>query len=147
MPLAALRYEITPVGLHYLLTHYDIPAIDPGVWRLSVGGLVRAAMTLGLDDLRARPQVTIPVTMECAGNGRAKLSPRPISQPWLAEAIGTARWTGTPLAPLLDEAGLSDAAVALVFTGADHGIEKGNEHDYARSLSIADARRAEVLLA
>src|SRR5437867_9293780 len=83
MPLEALRYEITPVGLHYLLTHYDIPAIDPGTWRLSVGGLVRAAMTLGLDDLRARPQVTIPVTMECAGNGRAKLSPRPISQPWL----------------------------------------------------------------
>ena len=25
MPLEALRHEITPLGLHYLLTHYDIP--------------------------------------------------------------------------------------------------------------------------
>ena len=26
MPLEALRWDVTPVGLHYLLTHYDIPA-------------------------------------------------------------------------------------------------------------------------
>ena len=25
MPLEALRHEITPLGLHYLLIHYDIP--------------------------------------------------------------------------------------------------------------------------
>src|SRR5229473_5572836 len=29
MPLEALRYEITPIGLHYLLIHFDIPAVDP----------------------------------------------------------------------------------------------------------------------
>ena len=29
MPLEALRHPITPVGLHYLLVHYDIPAVDP----------------------------------------------------------------------------------------------------------------------
>src|SRR5207248_4723491 len=33
------------------------------------------------------------------------------------------------------------------FTGADHGIEKGDEHDYARSLRIDDAMRPEVMLA
>jgi DMSO/TMAO reductase YedYZ molybdopterin-dependent catalytic subunit len=147
MPLEALRYEITPVGLHYLLTHYDIPAIDPGDWRLSVGGLVRRAMTLRLDDLRARPQVTMPVTMECAGNGRAKLSPRPISQPWLAEAIGTAEWTGTPLRALLQDAGIESGAVEVVFTGADHGMEGEIEQDYARSLPLADALREDVVLA
>ena len=30
MPLEALRYPVTPVGLHYLLIHYDIPAVDAG---------------------------------------------------------------------------------------------------------------------
>ncbi|HSR27809.1 MAG TPA: sulfite oxidase, partial [Actinomycetes bacterium] len=25
MPLEALRYDVTPVGLHYLLIHFDIP--------------------------------------------------------------------------------------------------------------------------
>ena len=29
LPLEALRHEITPPGLHYLLIHYDIPAVDP----------------------------------------------------------------------------------------------------------------------
>ena len=38
MPLEALRYAVTPIGLHYLLVHYDIPAVDPAAWRLEVGG-------------------------------------------------------------------------------------------------------------
>ena len=28
LPLEALRYDVTPAGLHYLLVHYDIPLID-----------------------------------------------------------------------------------------------------------------------
>jgi sulfane dehydrogenase subunit SoxC len=147
MPLEALRYEITPVGLHYLLTHYDIPAIDPGEWRLSVGGLVRSAMMLSLDDVRSLSRMTLPVTMECAGNGRARLSPRPISQPWLAEAVGTAEWTGTSLRALLEDAGVDEGALEVVFTGADHGMEGGIEQDYARSLPLADALQEDVILA
>ena len=146
MPLEALRYDITPTGLHYLLIHFDIPAVDPGAWRLGLGGLVDNPVQLTLDDLRGRPSSTIPVTLECAGNGRARMHPRPLSNPWLFEAIGTAEWTGTPLGPLLDEAGLRADATELVFSGADRGVQGGNEHDYQRSLSIADARRPEVLL-
>ena len=29
LPLEALRYPITPPGLHYTLIHYDVPAVDP----------------------------------------------------------------------------------------------------------------------
>src|SRR5579859_3776013 len=73
MPLEALRYPITPIGLHYLLTHFDIPFVDPHTWELSVGGSVRRALRLRLDEIKARPSVTFPVTLECAGNGRARL--------------------------------------------------------------------------
>src|SRR5207247_3341735 len=83
MPLEALRYDVTPVGLHYLLIHYDIPAVDLSAWRLTVDGAVRRPLSLSFDHVLARPRVTAPVTMECAGNGRALLEPRPISQPWL----------------------------------------------------------------
>src|SRR6266496_1984969 len=100
MPLEALRYELTPVGLHYLLIHFDIPEVEPDGWALEVTGLVRHRLSLTLADLQARPAVSLAVTMECAGNGRAKLEPRPVSQPWIAEAVGTAEWTGTPLRPL-----------------------------------------------
>jgi len=35
------------------------------------------------------PRHSTVVTMECAGNGRALLAPRPVSQPWLTGAVGT----------------------------------------------------------
>jgi DMSO/TMAO reductase YedYZ molybdopterin-dependent catalytic subunit len=146
LPLEALRYDVTPPGLHYVLTHYDIPAVDPGTWRLEVGGVVERPLRLDLDALRSRPQVTARVLLECAGNGRARLEPRPVSQPWLLEAVGSAEWTGTPLAPLLAEAGIADGAVDVVFTGADHGLERGVEQDYARGLPLAEALRPDVLL-
>src|SRR5215207_8166051 len=123
LPLEALRHPITPAGLHYLLIHYDIPAVDPAAFRLEVGGAVERPLSLSLDDLRARERVALPVTFECAGNGRALLDPRPVSQPWLTEAIGTAEWGGTPLAPLLEEAGARKGAVEALFEGLDRGIE------------------------
>ena len=86
--------------------------------------------------------------MECAGNGRALLpGPRPVSQPWLAEAVGTAAWRGTPLAPLLDEAGTLDGAREVVFTGLDRGYEGGEEQVFERSLPLEEALRDDVLLA
>ena len=57
MPLEALRHEITPVGLHYLLVHYDIPAVGEE-WSLRVDGRVRRPLELDLDAIRARPSVT-----------------------------------------------------------------------------------------
>ena len=75
------------------------------------------------------------------------MPPRALSQPWLTEAVGTAEWTGTPLAPILEEAGIGDGALEVVFTGLDRGIQGGVEHDYERSLALDDALRDEVLLA
>jgi DMSO/TMAO reductase YedYZ molybdopterin-dependent catalytic subunit len=54
--------------------------------------------------------------------------------------VGTAEWTGTPLAPLLREAGIGAGAVdiafafafAFAFAGADHGVERGVQQNYAR---------------
>src|SRR5216684_8371524 len=147
MPLEALRYEITPIGLHYVLIHFDIPAVDPNEWALTVGGHVRHPLQFSLEQIKARPSTTLAVTLECAGNGRARLSPRPLSQPWLTEAVGTAEWTGTPLRPLLDEAEPLDAGGDVVFTGMDRGIQGDIEQQYERSLPLAEANRDEVLLA
>ena len=139
MPLEALRWDVTPVGLHYLLIHYDIPVVDEASWRLEVGGRVERELSLSLDDLRARPAVTRAVTMECAGNGRARLEPHVVSQPWLLEAVGNAEWTGVPVAALLEEAGLGDDALEILFTGLDQGVEGGVEQAYQRSLTLDEA--------
>lgn len=147
MPLEALRYPITPVGLHYLLIHFDIPMVDAGEYELSVGGHVDKSLRLSLDKLKSLPSRTLAVTLECAGNGRSRISPRPLSQPWLVEAVGTAEWTGVPVAALLRDARLREGAVDVVFTGLDRGVQGGVDQLYERSLSIADAMREEVLLA
>ena len=147
IPLEGLRYDVTPTGLHYTLTHFDIPFVDPAAWRLVIGGRVRHPLSLTIGELEQRPSRTLRVTLECAGDGRALLQPRPVGQPWLTGAVSTAEWTGTPLRPLLDEAGLSEGAREVLFTGLDHGLEGGIEQDYQRSLPLPFALDDEVLLA
>jgi DMSO/TMAO reductase YedYZ molybdopterin-dependent catalytic subunit len=147
MPLELLREPVTPVGLHYLLIHYDIPHVDPTTWRLTVTGRVASALSLDLETLRELPAHEVVATMECAGNGRARLDPRPVSQPWLLEAVGTGRWRGVRLRDVLDRAGVAQDAVEVLFTGLDRGIENGEEQFFQRSLTLADALQPDVLLA
>ena len=76
LPLEALRYPITPPGLHYLLTHFDIPAVDAGSFRLTVGGRVERELTLTLDELRARPLPAHSIVTVSSARGRVRSSSR-----------------------------------------------------------------------
>jgi DMSO/TMAO reductase YedYZ molybdopterin-dependent catalytic subunit len=147
MPLEMLRSPLTPPGLHYLLIHYDIPAVDPATWRLEVGGLVERPLSLTLAELRDQPQVDLTATMECAGNGRARLEPRPVAMPWLGEAVGTARWTGVSVRELLEEAGVLPDAVEAVFTGIDRGVEGDIAQQYERSQRLDEPALDDAVLA
>jgi DMSO/TMAO reductase YedYZ molybdopterin-dependent catalytic subunit len=147
MPLEALRHDVTPAGLHYSLIHFDIPHLEAHSWRLAVGGLVKRALSLSLEDLRGMRSRTLRVTLECAGNGRAQVSPRYPSVPWVEEGVSTAEWTGAPLTDVLYAAGLRAETKDVVFWGADRGIERNVEHAFARSLAPAEAMHEDVLLA
>ena len=143
MPLEALRHDVTPSGLHYLLIHFDIPDADESHWQLQITGLARAR-AFSAQELKDFPAKTIRVTMECAGNGRAQIAPRYPSVPWLEEGVSTAEWTGVPLREILQ---LEDEATEIVFHGADHGIDAGVEHHFARSLSREQVLHEDVLVA
>ena len=147
MPLEMLRHDITPVGMHYMLTHFDMPDVDIDSWRLQIGGLMDSPRSLTLEDLQASASRTLAVTMECAGNGRTSLSPRPTNMPWGLEAIGTAQWTGVSLRDVISTAGVRPEAIELVFTAPDEGTQMGIRHFYQRSLTLAEIDRPEVLLA
>ena len=147
LPLEALRWDVTPIGLHYLLTHFDIPKVDVASWRLEVAGLVERPVSLSLEEIRARPAVEVAVTMECAGNGRVHIEPHVVSQPWLLEAVGTARWRGVTVASVLEEAGVRGGAVEALFTGLDRGIDGGEEQAYERSLPVEMLLEGDALLA
>jgi hypothetical protein len=100
--LEGLTYPITPMGMHYLLIHYDIPELDEAAYRVRVEGLVKSKLSLDMKNIRKRPKVTMAATMECCGNGRIhqrfRLWPH---VPWNYDAIGTAEWTGTQLRGVL----------------------------------------------
>jgi len=147
MPLEGLRYDVTPTGMHYLLVHFDIPYVDAKKWRLRIGGLVSRPLAVSLKDIMKRPRQKLIVTMECAGNGRALMNPRPVSQPWLDGAVGTAEWTGTSLKSLLDKARLSKTTEEILFTGLDRGVQGEELQYYQRSVTIAEAMHEDVLLA
>ena len=142
-----LREPITPLGAHYLLIHFDIPALSAAGYELAVQGRVRHQLSLSLDDNKSRPVVTQDVTMECAGTGRSTVHPRSVYVPWDKEDIGTYRWTGTPLRPILEQAGLLSDTVEVLFTGWDRWVDLGVEHAFERSLPIAEALRDEVMVA
>jgi DMSO/TMAO reductase YedYZ molybdopterin-dependent catalytic subunit len=144
--LETLRHDVTPAGLHYLLIHFDVPYVPtPDTWSLSINGRVRTPIKLSLADIKARPQKTLRVTLECAGNGRSLVEPRWPSMPWSECAVGTSEWTGTPLKPILETAGLLDDCRDVVFHGTDRGVDD-IEHNYARALTPALALSDDVLL-
>src|SRR5206468_4324735 len=66
---------------------------------------------------------------------------------WLDEAIGTGSWRGARLRDVLDRAAPGEAAVEVLFTGLDRGVEGGEEQDFQRSLPLDLARGEDVILA
>ncbi len=150
--LETLQHDITPIGSHYLLNHFDVPFVqNADDWQLSLTGQVDRPKTLTLTEIAELAQHrniarTQRVTLECAGNGRANLDPRWPSQPWQVEAVGTSDWYGMPLKYLLEQTEIKSSATEVVFHGADQGIDNGSVHHFARSLSVADAMHDDVML-
>lgn len=144
--LETLQQDITPTGAHYLLIHFDVPQLDEKSHGLTFADGFSNPFTLNIEEIRALPQTTLSVTLECAGNGRAGLSPRAHTMPWNVEAVGTAQWTGTLLAPLIERAEPEKDTVEFAFTGADRGFDKGVEHSFGRSLTVEQLAELDVML-
>jgi sulfane dehydrogenase subunit SoxC len=145
--LEMLDRPITPLGSHYVLIHFDIPTLTAEDHAITVEGRVNKPLTLTLDDIKARPAEKQPTILECAGIGRSFAHPRSIYVPWFNEPMGVYEYTGTPLRPILEEAGLLDDATEVVFTGVDEGIDLGVKHPFERALPIDEALKDGVMLA
>ena len=149
-PFDQLDELLTPTELFYVRSHFKAPHIDVSGYKLAIGGAVREAFSVTLEQLKAMPALSRIATLECAGNGRIFLVPQVKGAQWQLGAVSTAKWTGVPLSALLERAGVASDACEMVFEGADRGIAKEEpvppgEWNYARSLAIGKAK--DVLLA
>jgi DMSO/TMAO reductase YedYZ molybdopterin-dependent catalytic subunit len=132
---------VTPNEKFFSVGHYNKPVIDENYGTLEITGLVRQPRTYTVRQLKARPRQEIFFTLECSGNH---------GFPWFTSGIGNAKWTGTSLAAILQEAGVREKGIEVVFWGADAGeIEVRNikmTQNFARSMSLADAMNPNNLL-
>jgi len=138
---------LTPSDQAFNVQHYGIPDFEVKDFKLEITGLVAKPMTLTLDDLKALPKKEQLMTLECSGNGSSK---------GFMNAVYNSRWTGTPLAPLLEKCGVQRQAKEVVFFGMDRKAETlrpGTDRQltvevpFGRSLAIEDARALPLLLA
>ena len=130
----------TPNEEFYVVQHYGQPQVDPGTYRLRLTGLVDQSLEFSLDQLKALPKFEIDAGFECGGNRRDMFN----------GLIGNARWGGVRLRDVLNDAGVQDAGIEVVFYGADIGKENVRDADveqaFGRSMHIDDAMRPEVMI-
>src|SRR5438874_13563598 len=100
--LENLSDSITPESQFFVRSHFARPDLARGKHTLQISGAVERSLTLRIEDLEAMDTRTLPVTLECAGNGRAGLRPLPAGEAWGLGAVGTVRWTGVPLRAVLE---------------------------------------------
>ncbi len=94
---------VTPNAAFYRVdTALTVPRVDVDAWRLTIGGMVDRPVRLSLADLLDRPLIERTITLNCVSNE--------VGGPY----IGTAKWLGVPLAPLLREVGVQPGADQLV---------------------------------
>jgi len=149
-PLEQLTDFLTPTKSFYVRGHFPIPKVDKGRWRLQIEGEVEKPFVLNFDELAKLEAITIPATLECAGNSRSFLEPKVKGVQWHVGGVSTAEWTGVALSKLLERAGLKSSALEIIFEGADRGqledpkAPRGEIH-FARSIPLEKAR--DVVLA
>ncbi len=132
----------TPNDAFFGVRHFNQPDLKEADWALEISGLVDTPVSLTLADLKAETREEVTFTIECSGN---------TGLPFFNGGIGNAIWAGTPLAAILEEAGVQDDGVEVVFWGADAGPQVRGEVEiterFARSMSLADAMDPNNLLA
>jgi DMSO/TMAO reductase YedYZ molybdopterin-dependent catalytic subunit len=131
-------------SLFFLRSNNPPPDLKPEDWRAQIVGRVKQQLTIDLAALQALPSATQEVWLECAGNSRKRWNPPGEGNQWDDQAVSDARFTGVPLATVLDQAGLESDAVEVVASGYDRD---GEGTPFQRGLPLDVARDPAVLLA
>ena len=157
-PVMGLEGLITPVNLHYVVQHFDVPEVTPAdKWKLEVHGEVKRPMTLDYETLRRFPGRTVRTVMECSGSDATYFEylkgegPKP-SRTQECMILSASEWTGVPLAAVLNEAGLTGKATHIRAEGWDKGTPAtaapGTEpFFYDKGLPLEKALHPDTILA
>ena len=88
-------------------TALTVPSVDPGTWRLSVGGMVDKPLELTFDDLVGMGLDEYAITLTCVSNEVG------------GGLVGTAKWWGVPIRDVLRAAGPASGADMVLSRSVD----------------------------
>jgi DMSO/TMAO reductase YedYZ molybdopterin-dependent catalytic subunit len=116
--------SLLPLGrFRFYTVTGNFPRRDRRVYKLRVTGLVERPLTLSYSQIAAMPKTRLLRDFQCVTGWR----------------VPDVHWTGVRLSDVLDRAGVKPEATALRFVSFDG--------TYTESLTLAQARRADVLVA
>ncbi|CCX12219.1 Similar to Nitrate reductase [NADPH]; acc. no. P22945 [Pyronema omphalodes CBS 100304] len=142
---------LTPPELFYVRNHGAVPEVlDSEIpdWSISIEGLVEKPFTITFREiLEQYQQVTVPITLVCAGNRRKEQNTVRKSQgfSWGPGGVSTALFTGPMLCDVLQKAKPTKKAKFLCMEGADE-LPNGN-YGTSIKLSWAMTRERGIMLA
>jgi DMSO/TMAO reductase YedYZ molybdopterin-dependent catalytic subunit len=149
-PPHLLDDPITPANRFFIRNNGVVPEnTSPDGWTLTVDGLVDNPLELTIPDLRDQFEVvTMALTVECAGNGRAFFDPPASGNQWTYGAVGCAEFTGARLRDVLEKAGVKAGVVYTAHEGADtHLSGDPDKVPISRGVTIEKAMTDNVLIA
>lgn len=149
-PPELLDDAITPTNRHFIRNNGLVPpetAADG--WTLTVDGLVDTPLELSIAELQERFEVvTMALTIECGGNGRAFFDPPASGNQWTYGAVACSEWTGVRLKDVLEAAGVQSNVVYTAHYGADEHLSGDPEKlPISRGLPIEKALTDNILIA
>lgn len=148
-PMSVFREgTITPNDRFFVRWNWDMPtSVKAADHRVAVGGAVKQAVSLTLDDIAsAGEHVEVVAINQCAGNGRGLSEPRVTGTQWGNGAMGCAKWTGVRLKDVLAKAGVAKGATRVRFAGLDVPLTDGAPQ-FIKSIPLDIAMRDDVLVA
>ncbi len=148
-PIEAFRKGIiTHNGWMFVRWNWPFPTeIKAADHRVAVGGAVKKAVSLTLDDVASAGEtVSVVAVNQCAGNGRGLSQPRVTGTQWGNGAMGCAKWTGVRLKDVLAKAGVAEGATRVRFAGLDVPLTDGAPQ-FIKSIPLDIAMRDDVLVA
>ncbi|KAA9009996.1 sulfite oxidase [Histidinibacterium aquaticum] len=149
-PAHLLDDAITPTNRHFIRNNGIAPGDTSAEgWTLTVDGLVDSPMEMTIDELRDSFEVvTLALTLECGGNGRAFFDPPASGNQWTYGAVACSEWTGVRLRDVLEAAGVQDSVVYTGHHGADMHLSGDPEKaPLSRGLPIEKAMTDNILIA
>ncbi len=149
-PPELLDDPITPTARHFVRNNGIPPeTVDADSWTLKIDGFVDNELELSIADLREQFEVvTMALTVECGGNGRAGFNPPAKGNQWTYGAVACSEWTGVRLKDVLEKAGVQSNVIYTAHYGADTHLSGDPEKlPISRGLPIEKAMTDDILIA